>query len=268
MLVTKDCLDRLYEAGVMLCQNPPPPTDTYGWAREGSNIQVGNTFEIEGPCVLYRGPYVPSIGGDSSSGLCAMGMHSYSYSALHERMSVGRYCSISTGLVVLDSTHPIDWVTTSIITFRPHNHIVKGHVDDGALNRFPFSPIGTKRYPVMEHDVWVGRDVTLNMGVTLGTGCIVAAGSVVTKDVPPYAIAGGNPAGIIGWRHPPETIRRLLNSQWWLYSARDLTRLPLNQPTQFLEAFAAAVESGAIRPHTPPRVRIDPTGITPIPAIA
>lgn len=263
MRVTRECLDHLYAAGVMLCQNTPPPAETYGWARVGADIRVTAEFEIEGPCVLYKGPYVPSIGGEASSGLCAMGMHSYSYSALHEAMRVGRYCSISTGLVILDSTHPIDWVTTSIIAFRPHNNIVRGHVDDGALRAFAFSPTGVKPYPVMEHDVWVGRDVTLSMGVTLRTGCIVAAGSVVTKDVPPYAIVGGNPASIIGWRHQPDTIRRLLNSQWWLYSARDLTRLPLDQPDRFLEALAKAVEDGTVRPHAPPAVRVGPAGITP-----
>lgn len=264
MRVTREGLDHLYNAGVMLCQNTPPPSKTYGWARVDTDIRVMRTFEIEGPCVLYKGPYTPSIGGDASSGLCAMGMHSYSYSALHEAMRIGRYCSISTGLAILDSTHPIDWVTTSIIAFRPHNDIVRGHVNENVVEAFKFSPIGVKPYPVIEHDVWVGRDVTLSMGVTLGTGCIVAAGSVVTKDVPPYAIVGGNPATIIGWRHRPDTIRRLLNSQWWLYSARDLTRLPLDQPARFLDMLAQAVESGKIRPHTPLAVRVSPEGITPV----
>ncbi|MEN5147611.1 CatB-related O-acetyltransferase [Brevundimonas diminuta] len=264
MRVTPEGLNHLYNAGVMLCQNTPPPSETYGWARAGSDIRVSNTFEIEGPCVFYKGPYTPSIGGDASSGLCAMGMHSYSYSALHEAMRVGRYCSISTGLTVLDSTHPIDWVTTSIIAFRPHNDIVRGHVDDGALRAFEFSPIGVKSYPIIGHDVWIGRDVTLSMGVTLGAGCIVAASSVVTKDVPPYAIVGGNPATVIGWRHSPEIIQRLLNSQWWLYSARDLTRLPLNQPERFLDLLTRSVEDGSIQPHQPATVRVGPDGIAPI----
>lgn len=265
MLITREQLDHLYDARVMLCQNTPPPTASYGWLNVGSQIHVSHSFEIEGPCVLYRGPYVPSIGGNGSSGLCAMGMHSYSYSGLHERMKVGRYSSISTGLIVLDSTHPTDWVTSSIIVFRPHNHIVQGYVDEGALDQFRFSAIGTKPYPVIEHDVWVGRDVTLSMGIILGTGCIVAASSVVTKSVPPYAIVGGNPAQIIGWRHPPEMIQQLLLSQWWQYSARDLTRLPLNQPQVFLEQLAAKVAQGEVQPYNPTKVRVSPSGIEPAP---
>jgi virginiamycin A acetyltransferase len=265
MHVTRDHLDHLYAAGVMLCQNTPPPSDHYGWLRAGADVMVNHSFEVEGPCILYFGPYHPSIGGAGSSGLCAMGMHSYSYSALHERVTVGRYCSISTGLRILDSTHPVDWVTSSIIVFRPHNNIVQGYVDDGALDKFAFTATGTKPYPVIEHDVWIGRDVTLSMGVTLGTGCIVAASSVVTKNVPPYAIVGGNPAQIIGWRHEPALIQELLASQWWLYSARDLTRLPMDKPVAFLETLARKVEAGDLSPHKPAGVRITPQGIEPLP---
>lgn len=261
MHVTRDHLDHLFSAEVMLCQNTPPPSHHYGWLHVDTQVAVRHSFEIEGPCVLYQGPYHPSIGGDGSSGLCAMGMHSYSYSALHEQVSVGRYCSVSTGLTILDSTHPIDWVTSSIIAFRPHNNIVRGYIDDGALNRFGFSAVGTKPYPLIEHDVWIGRDVTLSMGVTLGTGCIVAASSVVTKNVPPYAIVGGNPAQIIGWRHEPGLIQALLASQWWLYSARDLVRLSLDKPAVFLNELANQVDAGAVAPHHPAKVRVTPEGI-------
>src|SRR6185312_6866720 len=74
--------------------------------------------------------------------------------------------------------------------------------------------------PVIGNDVWIGQDVSLNRGVTIGDGAVVAGFSVVTRDVPPYAIVGGNPAKIIKYRFPEETINALLESRWWDYEAK------------------------------------------------
>ncbi len=64
-------------------------------------------------------------------------------------------------------------------------------------------------------DVWIGDDVLLAHGITLGTGSVVAARSVVTRDVPPYAIVGGTPAKVIRYRFDEETVKNLLQSHWW-----------------------------------------------------
>ena len=68
---------------------------------------------------------------------------------------------------------------------------------------------------MIENDVWVGRKASFMSGVTVHNGAIVAAMSHVVKDVPPYAIVGGNPAKVIGYRFSEETIRKLLTIQWW-----------------------------------------------------
>ena len=68
---------------------------------------------------------------------------------------------------------------------------------------------------IIEHDVWLGINVTVMSGIKIGTGAIVAANSVVTKDVPPYAIVGGNPAKHIRNRFDDKTIEFLLKSEWW-----------------------------------------------------
>ena len=65
------------------------------------------------------------------------------------------------------------------------------------------------------NDVWVGSNVIIPGGVRIGTGAIVAAGSVVVKDVPPYAVVGGNPAKVIRLRFSEEQIETLLASEWW-----------------------------------------------------
>ena len=65
------------------------------------------------------------------------------------------------------------------------------------------------------NDVWIGADSLLMDGVTIGDGAVVAARSVVTQDVPPYAIVGGTPAKLIRYRFDEETIESLGNLKWW-----------------------------------------------------
>ena len=73
------------------------------------------------------------------------------------------------------------------------------------------------------NDVWVGARSIIMDGVTIGDGAIVAAGSVVAKDVPPYAIVGGAPAEIIKYRFPQEIIDRLLEIKWWDLTDKEIT---------------------------------------------
>ena len=65
------------------------------------------------------------------------------------------------------------------------------------------------------HDVWLGSGAMILSGVTIGHGAVVAAHALVTKDVPPYAIVGGNPARIIRYRFDDRTVSALLASAWW-----------------------------------------------------
>lgn len=82
----------------------------------------------------------------------------------------------------------------------------------------PVKKIARKGSVILQNDVWVGHGVTIMAGVTLHNGCVVAAGSVVTKDVPPYAIVGGNPAKILRWRFDEKTIEGLQKIAWWDWS--------------------------------------------------
>jgi carbonic anhydrase/acetyltransferase-like protein (isoleucine patch superfamily) len=65
------------------------------------------------------------------------------------------------------------------------------------------------------HDVWVGVDALILSGVTIGNGAVIAARSVVTKDVPPYAIVAGSPARVVKYRFDEDTIAVLLAIAWW-----------------------------------------------------
>lgn len=82
--------------------------------------------------------------------------------------------------------------------------------------KLPIHVSGYSKGPiVIGSDVWIGRFAKILNGVTIGDGVIVAAHSVVTKDVPPYALVAGNPACIKKYRYTPEIIEKLLRIKWW-----------------------------------------------------
>lgn len=70
---------------------------------------------------------------------------------------------------------------------------------------------------IIENDVWIGQGASVMSGVTVHNGAIIAAKSHVVKDVPPYAIVGGNPAKVIGYRFSDDIIQKLLTIQWWYW---------------------------------------------------
>ena len=70
---------------------------------------------------------------------------------------------------------------------------------------------------VIGNDVWIGNNVSIKAGVTIGDGAVVGMASVVTKDVPPYAVVVGNPARIIKYRFSEDIIQKLLDLKWWYW---------------------------------------------------
>ena len=130
------------------------------------------------------------------------GAFTFSENPLTEAIA-GRYCSIARGLSAMGERHPIEEVTSSSFTYAYFPHFKKAQfarAHERLLNNAypPKMPgIATGPLPVLEHDVWIGQQVILARGITLHTGCVVGAGSVVTKDVPPYTIVAGNPARFV-----------------------------------------------------------------------
>lgn len=119
-------------------------------------------------------------------------------------LEIGAYTSIANGVeILLGGNHRTDWVTT-----YPFNAIRKSarHIVGHPTTR------GDVR---IGSDVWLAQRATIVSGVTIGDGAVVAANAVVTRDVAPYAIVGGNPAGLIRRRFPEAQIAALLRIRWW-----------------------------------------------------
>jgi acetyltransferase-like isoleucine patch superfamily enzyme len=121
----------------------------------------------------------------------------------HECLIAGNYCSLN-GTFILGGGHAVDRLTT-----YPHriNMRLPGAGSDG----FP-TPTGDT---IVGSDVWTGFGSLILSGVTIGDGAIVAGGAVVTKDVPAYAIVGGNPAKVLRYRFDEAQREALLELRWW-----------------------------------------------------
>ena len=120
--------------------------------------------------------------------------------------SVGKYSSIGDNVMIGLQDHRIDLLSSSPC-FVKQKDSIKFKVHDAELSKVKQTVIG--------NDVWIGDRVMIKAGVVLGDGCVVGMGSIVTKDVPPYAIVAGNPAKIIRYRFDEETIKELMKYKWW-----------------------------------------------------
>jgi acetyltransferase-like isoleucine patch superfamily enzyme len=149
--------------------------------------------------------------GDFESGRLSFGKHTYGAPEIHHyrgnetSVRIGNYCSIAPGVVfITGGIHPLDWVST--YPFRARWGLPGGHQDGNP---------STKGDIRVGSDVWIGTDAMILSGVTIGDGAAIAARSVVTRDIPPYAIAAGVPAKVIRSRFDEKTVRSLLEIQWW-----------------------------------------------------
>src|SRR5262249_55585499 len=104
---------------------------------------------------------------------------------------------------------------------------------DPAYKRFFNNP--QKTAPIIKNDVLIGRGASVMPGVTIETGAVIAANSVVSRDVPPYMIVAGNPATVVKSRFPAETVHALLTSRWWRYRFTDFKGMTLSDPDRFVQ---------------------------------
>lgn len=120
-------------------------------------------------------------------------------------VSIGSFCSIGRNVsLLLGGEHRLDWLST--YSFPDFFEGLEDLAESHRLSRGEIS-IG--------HDVWIGYGATVLSGVTIGNGAVIGAKSVVARDIPPYAIAMGNRARVVGFRFEQEEIQRLEELAWW-----------------------------------------------------
>lgn len=196
--------------------------------KEGDKVNFLDVLEVE-----------PYVGFHMGNNLFEQGFMSYSNSNLPIDIKLGRYCSLAWGLHFISYNHPWKCLSTNIFS---HNKItdltvrtMRDFLPEG--KSFNFVPNPQKKQVIIENDVWIGQMVSLLAGIKIGTGSIVAANSVVTRDVEPYSIVGGNPAKVIKYRFPKETIDKLLEIKWWEYKYTDFYDLDISDPDNFINQF-------------------------------
>jgi acetyltransferase-like isoleucine patch superfamily enzyme len=129
------------------------------------------------------------------------------------QLAIGAYCSFAQGVrILLGGEHRIDWVTTyPFNVFHAASRHIQGHPH-------------TKGFVTIGNDVWCGTDALILSGVTIGDGAVIGARTVVTRDVPPYAVVCGSPARVVKYRFSPEVIDRLLQVRWWNWDEAAIER--------------------------------------------
>jgi acetyltransferase-like isoleucine patch superfamily enzyme len=153
----------------------------------------------------------------------SIGRHSYGVPDVFEahmaRLRIGSFCSIARGVSIALGDHKIGNVSTypfqRLSRHWPEaadqgtDHVTKGDVTIGS-------------------DVWIGAHAFIGSGVTIGSGAVIGAHSLFVKDVPPYALAVGNPARVVRYRFPADVVAALLAIAWWDWNDEDIrAQMPL-----------------------------------------
>lgn len=121
---------------------------------------------------------------------------------------IGKFSSIGSEVLIGLGKHPSrDFVSTHPIFYSTHKQAQETFVSSSGFEEFAECKIG--------NDVWIGSRAVVLDGVTIGDGAIVAAGAVVTKDVPAYAVVGGVPAKVLRYRFEATEVEFLNQIKWW-----------------------------------------------------
>ncbi len=182
-----------------------------------------------------------------------IGAFSYAVSGFYSGVTIGRYTSIGENVQMGRASHPLTWVSTSPFFYLREKIFEVGEGFSSAPLYHAYgapdwqNAVSTQFKPIsIGNDVYIGHGAMVMPGVTIGDGAVVAAMAVVTKNVPPYAIVGGNPARIIRMRHDPIIAAQLLFIRWWDYAPWQLQEVDFANPAAAIEGLKRVAESAPI----------------------
>lgn len=214
------------------------PWKIKGVFKEGERVEIPKSIRVE--------PY----SNMPARSFISAGAFSYCRSvAVPNDFRMGRYCSVAPLVRLSDQEHPLDRVSTHVFTFREHTARLAR--TEFGKNIIQHKTKLLKAAPDIGHDVWLGRGCIIKRGLTIGHGAVVAERSIVTKDVPPYAIVAGAPARIVRYRFDEKTIERLLMLRWWEYNFADFGHLDSADVEGFIDGLNEFVATGEIGKYEP-----------------
>lgn len=235
---------------------PPPLTETlraHGlhWI---DDPPIKGFLEFERPVFLYepRRLVRTRIGAFS---YCNRGISAFA-------VDIGRYCSIGESVVIGAPEHPLDWFSSHPFAFTRPEHLANFYASPEFAALAPASDSSAPTFvapgrTTVGHDVWIGAQASVKRGLTIGHGAIVGLGSVVTHDVPPYAIVAGTPAKVFRLRFPEKIVERFLALAWWEYDLQPLkSQLDFSRVEATLERLEQALEEATLKPLQSPLHRL------------
>ena len=147
------------------------------------NIHIGNNTSVWGPNIRLTAKF--------------------------HAITIGNFCSIARNVSIQEYNHKID--TTS--TYHIHANVLNESIMKDLYSNGPIT-IG--------HDVWIGAGAVILSGISIGNGAVIGANALISKDVPPYAIVGGNPAQVIRYRFDETKRNKLETLQWWNWTSDEI----------------------------------------------
>lgn len=204
-------------------------------------LRIGNAYNTDKQPALMES-YSGQFGGGAFSSL---GAFSYSNSDLGKNAYIGRYCAIASNISIMHSDHPVGWIGMCGFDYSlaaPYGAFAR---DNGTeFDTLPFQVRDESL--IVEDGAWIGDGALLASPLKIGQGSVIAARSIVTKDVPPYAIVAGSPATVRKLRFAEKTVERLIASDWAKYSFLNFQGMDRTDPERFLDQFEEAKAAGKI----------------------
>ena len=168
---------------------------------------------VKDHCAIFDSSFDDHIAVYHNSTLSHVKFGAYSYVNENSTMgnvTLGRFTSIGPGFMCGYGEHPTNFITTSPVFYSTRRQCGISFTETSRYDEQHQTTIG--------NDVWIGARAFVRDGVKIGDGALIAAGAVVTADVPDYAIVGGVPAKLIRYRFPEDVVQQLLEIQWWNWS--------------------------------------------------
>lgn len=176
-----------------------------GWRKSLFNKKISNLSLVHENCCIS-----PQAVVYMQARLSGVTIGDYSYigrgSIIHNTI-IGKFCSISDFCVIGLPGHSMKTISSSPIFSGVHN----GTKSSWVSKNMPHDPVDVK----IGNDVWIGYRAMIPTNITIGDGAVIAAGAVVVKDVPPYAVVGGVPAKVIKYRFTQDVINKLQELRFW-----------------------------------------------------